>query len=136
MKRSRSGKPLRRASSPDPRPQTPLKVSMSKAATSPSLGSQSGSQLELRSRDSTPTPHSSWYDEQGYLNELQKRELESSFESWPQDHLEYEHPTSQESDLRSCSTQVELRAEQTAPNEPVIRTAVEAPLEENAGGYV
>ncbi|KAL3193610.1 hypothetical protein MRX96_016957 [Rhipicephalus microplus] len=107
---------------------------MSKAATSPSLGSQSGSQLELRSRDSTPTPHSSWYDEQGYLNELQKRELESSFESWPQDHLEYEHPTSQESDLRSCSTQVELRAEQTAPNEPVIRTAVEAPLEENAGG--
>ncbi|XP_075737665.1 uncharacterized protein LOC119188149 [Rhipicephalus microplus] len=134
MKRSRSGKPLRRASSPDPRPQTPLKVSMSKAATSPSLGSHSGSQLELRSRDSTPTPHSSWYDEQGCLNELQKWELESSFESWPQDHLEYEHPTSQEIDLRSRSMQMQLRAEQTAPNEPVIRTAFEAPLEENAGG--
>ncbi|KAL1429549.1 hypothetical protein MTO96_016176 [Rhipicephalus appendiculatus] len=80
-----------------------------------------------------PPPHSSWYDTEGYVDEFQKWQLESSFESWPQDHLEYDYTISQGRELRSRSTQTELCAEVPASNEPVSRITVEALLEENVG---
>ncbi|XP_065286871.1 uncharacterized protein [Dermacentor albipictus] len=125
MRRSRSRRPLRRASSPHPRAQTPPMAQLSKAATSPSLCSEPDSRPELlHPSDSTLTPHSSWYETEAYLDEFHKWPVESAFESLQP----HDDSSNGGRELRSRSTQTELGSR---PSEPASGVALGALSDEH-----